>query len=636
MTRSLFDLDLTDSDHEFLDGTTHPGHVGISDSTSTTSSIPDPREAHADEPTGEFHLLGPPGCGKTFALTQRWIPKAIARFGADAVAVCSLTNAAANEIASRQRVPLDPMRVSTLHGMARQALSAGLGEPVQNAQSPKNLTLWNAHVHQDPHLALPGASEVGSESSGREQLGMRQRGLQVAQAGPDALQAVEILRHTRTPEDDWPDWVFYFWRAWRTWKYENELHDFTDLIEKCVERGIPAPTLRGEPVRALFGDEAQDFSTLSAALFRQWGADAEVFVLAGDPNQNIFGFAGTDNKNFHVAGWNPERTVVLGQSYRLPPAVQEEAERFLLRSTSRVPLEYAPRKDPPAISGVFTTRLTLGSRDLGNVANLIEDELDMLADEEGDDNRVTVLAHNSYTLAPLLSRLKQRGIIFHNPFAPKRGDWNPIKAGKRHVLGLVWGARPDLRGDDHPPRLWTWKELQDWAEVCTQKGLFLHGAKANIIKVSAKARGGSVMDSADLDRVFADAASVRNELVPMLRDPARDLEAVQWLAQNLALAPTKRLGYMIDVARSHGIVQLSREPRVVVGTLHSIKGATSGSVLLCPELTSRQVKQLKGSSDKDHDQIIQAFYVGMTRSSSRLHLLSAGVKFRKLLPHVTW
>ena len=663
---SYFDprFDLTENDLDFLEGSgkgtplfapiptdgpqdPETKSVSLEDARAPlgahTSSVEPPASCDAAgatktkaPPVGEFHLLGPPGCGKTYALTQRWIPRAVERFGADAVAVCSLTRAASVEIAARQRVPLHRDRVATLHSLAKKALTAALGQ-APLAQTPENLELWNQHVRQGP---LAYELQLGEK---HEAPGPRGRwGAPTGLSGDQSMAEIEMLRHRMVPEGKWPDSVMLFWREWRSWKYENELHDYTDWIEKAFERGFDPPECKGTPMRALIVDEAQDLSRLEMSLVRQWGAEMELFALAGDPNQSIYGFRGAEATEFHTQDFPAERTEVLGQSYRLPKDVQLRAEEFLCRSHSRVPLQYLPKQAESKASGVFSSTLSMDPRTVHDLVDLIEREVALLEDEKAeDDRRVSVLTRNAYMLSGVLGELRRRGILFYNPFQRERGDWNPLRTSQRHVLGLMWGARPDLRdaaseetgsalGD---VRLWTWRELKDWTEVVAQAGLLRRGAKANLIAKSAKERPQDVVDASDLDRIFTDAPMIRRELLPMIADPTRELETIQWLARRLSAGAAKKTAFVIRVATCSGIVALCSTPRVIVGTLHSIKGATSGSVILAPDLTRKQLVELKGPG---HDQTINLFYVGMTRASVRLHLLSPQMRRHTRQPHVEW
>jgi DNA helicase-2/ATP-dependent DNA helicase PcrA len=600
-------------------------------------------------PEGEFHLLGPPGTGKTTALTQKWIPRAIARYGPKAVAVCSLTRTAAAELASRQVVALPRERVGTLHSFARRALADVLGKP-ELAQIAENVERWNEEIAGGrPELRLSGssngaldapkASAGGSSGFTPEDRRRAARASQrAAPTGDEIMADIEVLRHRMVPVDDWPSGLLPLWQAWQAWKHEEQLFDFTDLISVALENGTAPPLLDGVAVEALFVDEAQDFSALEMALVRSWQEHVHVCVLSGDPNQSIFGFRGAEAHAFHdAASFSAKRTYVLGQSYRLPKNVQAKAEAWLTTASSSTPLSYKPRESDDA-GAVERVPDTMVARHAGSLASQVASELKRLEPMEGDHNRVMVLASAAYILKPILAELRRRRILYCNPFQADRGDWNPLKTSQRHIVTLFVGPCPYLTGEDGPggrePRLWSWSELKQWTDVLQAKGLLMHGAKANIIAREAKKRGRVIMDHGDLERVFVDAASIRADILPMIRDPKRVAETLNWLRDQMTASHARRLSFVLDVAR-HDIRQIMAPPRVVIGTIHSVKGGTAGTVFLSPDI-SRKHEEERRRSPEGFDGIIRLFSVGMTRASSKLVLLSPTRRGQRLTPHVQW
>lgn len=248
---------------EWLDA----GMPPMAGSTCPPTSEPRNPCLHPPEPdaaSGEFHLLGPPGTGKTTQLAEVWIPRAIDRFGPSAVAVVSLTRAAAFEVAGRG-TELPRRRIGTLHSMGRAALSAD-GIPLELAQTPDGIKAWN-----EDRAAF-----------GAEALELSNDGSAVADG---LLEQTGLLRGLLTPVDDWPEPVRRFWAAWVMWKRAVQRLDFADLVEKPVEFDAPPPTLDGIGVECLICDEVQDMCRLDMRLVRHWGASVSVLVLAGDPNQ---------------------------------------------------------------------------------------------------------------------------------------------------------------------------------------------------------------------------------------------------------------------------------------------------------------------------------------------------------------
>lgn len=349
-------------------------------------------------------------------------------------------------------------------------------------------------------------------------------------------------------------------------------------------------------------------------------------------HNSIYGFRGAARGAFHPLGFPEERTEVLRQSYRVAKPVQEYAERLSERAHTHVPVEYAPREDAGA--AVLRPACSILGRTHGaaEVAALADREVASLAACDGDHRRVMILASAGFLLRGVLKELRKRGLVYHNPFAPTRGDWNPMRTAHRHIGSFFVGPRPDLVGEDGPggrePRLWTWAELEDWVSCCAAKGLLRKGAKTHLLPEMVKHRPTAILDPADLDRVFADAAWVRSYLFPQVADPYLEGKTVEWLADAWTPAHRKRLDFPLSVAR-HSVAKLIREPRIVVGTIHSVKGGTAGAVILAPDLSQRHAREMRRSLD-GHDELIRMAYVGATRASTRLYLLRPCTKYRRM------
>lgn len=130
--------------------------------------------------------------------------------------------------------------------------------------------------------------------------------------------------------------VDYVHNSLLKYKRKNTLYDFTDLLEEFVLRGH-APQLK-----LLVVDEAQDLSRLQWLMVEKLAENSERTIVAGDDDQAIYDWAGADVGYFlQLKG----HTTTLGQSYRVPKAVQIAAFNLLKRIVHRRPKEWAPRDE---------------------------------------------------------------------------------------------------------------------------------------------------------------------------------------------------------------------------------------------------------------------------------------------------
>ncbi|PMP83574.1 MAG: ATP-dependent helicase, partial [Caldisericum exile] len=98
---------------------------------------------------------------------------------------------------------------------------------------------------------------------------------------------------------------------------EKKLFDFTSLLEKALENEM---MLAGD---LLVIDEFQDFGALHNLLIDKWLEHFRYSIAAGDDDQAIFEFAGSNAKFLIEA--KSEQSIVLPKSYRLPLDIHKEA-----------------------------------------------------------------------------------------------------------------------------------------------------------------------------------------------------------------------------------------------------------------------------------------------------------------------
>lgn len=497
-------------------------------------------------------VAGPPGTGKTQTLAAQ-AKRAAEKYGADRVMITSFTRAGAMEIADRA----DGIKLSgTLHSIAWRAL----GRP---KIAEANVGSWN-EAHPSLSISAKGESLAELESARRS-------------PGDKLLSSVNILRAQMIPEGQWPPNELAFWRTWQDWMAENDYIDFTGVLEKALKVLPYAP---GAP-RVLFHDESQDSTRLQWRLLRQWASQADYLVSAGDDDQALYSWLGATVDEF-IAPVSGE-TRVLGQSWRCPAAVAEVATAYAEANIrERMAKHWLPRDG----SEGTVTRSHLRWRDGEAVAKEIIDT----------DSTVMVLASAGYMLAPLIKALRERGELFWNPYRSDRGDWNPIRLEAERVT--TWQRLLAFMRPHTEATLWTVGDVRLWLPMVKRRGIVSGG-----LDVLAEHPADEFMTPDLLDAVFEDWQGPLNG-------------GAEWLSEHALAEKQRALAYPMRVLAKRSAAAFSASPRLIVGTVHSVKGGEAERVYLFPDLSMSAQQQMVRDADPFH----RLAYVGMTRAREDLVL----------------
>ena len=521
-----------------------------------------------DDDYDEYVIIGPPGCGKTTELGRQ---VRLATEAGKNVLVSSLTRASAAEIAGRD-LPIPPEAVGTLHSHCYQAL----GQPTI-AQDRAHLEDWNA---QNPALALTTSAADKSKSLDEDNLDPT-----TDQAPGDELMAqYQILRSRMVTPDPNSD-VGKFAKAWTDWKNANDLMDFTDLIEQCLESVTRAPSAPD----VLYIDEAQDLDLLEMTLIRKWARTAGQLVAVGDPDQAIYIWRGADPKAFSTPHSSSANTRVLEQSYRVPREVHAQAVAWIDRTPDRRHIKYRPRD---ATGGFKRIEATFKLPQMA-----LKDAEEHLAEGKS----VMFLASCAYMLTNLIDTLKRTGTPFWNPNRKSNGAWNPLQ---RRARATTAADRILAFLELSQSSYWTAEDIYRWT---------------NAVKISGTvAKGGrqAVRDLKDDEEGTVSIDTITKLLTEEAMDAALSGD-LNWYQEQLVASKLQTSLFPLQIARLRGPETLRKQPQAVVGTIHSTKGAEADVVYVFPDLSRAGMSEWSGATNQ-RASVFRLFYVAMTRAKETL------------------
>ena len=373
----------------------------------------------------------------------------------------------------------------------------------------------------------------------------------------------QILRQRLIPPEGWPRDVREWHEVWSDWMRQTHRMDYTAWLEACL---VDRDVLPEQAVVCV--DEAQDHTPLQLAVLRSW--NTEHMVMWGDDDQCLYAFTGADPARFFDHPVETES--VLSQSYRIPPAVHLIASSITSKMHSRAPKEYTPAGHAGRAS---MSPLSLEDPRL----------LDRIAEMEGSR---MVLATCEYMLADLVSRLREIGVAFHNPYRKIARAWNPLDAPSERLEAYLSGEM-------------TGSAIASWADMLPAKA-YRPEQRTRFIEEMRTMRGRNVLRSR-LAQAFHDHSMKRIAR----RDPRLFTEFPR-----TSLPSWK---YMLNVLRRGDDW---RDPQVVVGTIHSVKGGEADTVLIAPDMSPAAFREAAW----DPDTMLRTFYVGVTRARHNLSLLA--------------
>lgn len=326
------------------------------------------------------------------------------------------------------------------------------------------------------------------------------------------------------------------------------------------------------------------------------------YIADGIATHNcIYGFTGATPDAVLDPEIPDDHKIILKQSYRVPRAIHARAVRWIEQVNRRQEKDYLPRP----FEGDFN-RLSTGTYKSPEYY-ILKTALQHL--EQGKS--VMFLASCGYMLQPIVQVLRKNAIPFHNPYRRSNGFWNPLRMGRgssaNRVLSLLV-AHPQF---GEGTRAWTCGDFALWADWLHSEGVIKRGMKKKLSSLTPA----DPVTIETLDETFEPAAL--EALLKTFDGSYGDL--LEWWRRRLNATVFKRAQFTSDIAAVRGPQALVDAPRVVVGTIHSVKGGEADVVYLFPDL-SRDGDAAYQQAGQPRDSVIRQFYVGMTRARETLYI----------------
>ena len=383
---------------------------------------------------------------------------------------------------------------------------------------------------------------------------------------------MNVLRNRMVPVKKWPTYTKKFYDDWTWWMSMNGYIDFTGMLER-VKKEFLMPD-----IDILFVDECQDLSALQLDILASW-ADRSVSTLyVGDSDQAIFRWAGSSPDDFIDMEYDNFKA--LQQSYRVPKTIHEYSQKVISQVKKRENIEYHPTDtDGRVVHGMIYPLLEL-------------------------DGTHMILARCGYQLKRWKDYLINTRTVWHNPYRPEDRAWNPTKTKTWRAAEAyckLKNAEPVTKND-----------FLNMVNQITAKNNLVYGAKTELKKHAHEKipEKVTVFDLYDIG-IFTDKFL-------MLDAPVTDVVKLSGTAQKL-----------ISVIDEQDII---KEPKVVLGTIHSAKGGEADHVWLDTGTSSRCLQAIVQEPGVADDEARVA-YVGVTRAKKTLGLMACNGIRNPVLPN---
>jgi superfamily I DNA/RNA helicase len=343
--------------------------------------------------------------------------------------------------------------------------------------------------------------------------------------------------------------------------------DFDDMIEGCLQSKINFP-----PIDVLILDEAQDCTPLQWQVIFKIAKKAGRVYLAGDDDQGIYGWNGADS-NYFTEYW-PGRSVKLRKTRRFGKAIYDFSQVIRRGILDSVEKEYEPGDTEGYVKRYLNFKEIPFEKEqgtwfiLGRV-NTWVNELRMLAKDSGlyfkDNKDNKCFDIHQWDAIKSWTKLSN-GKKINKPQAQNLYKFINNLATSNFRGDRFWMSEPDFRD-------YNFEELKDWCG---------------------------------------------------LEIPDEQKKTPWYFVLRRNFKPNQKR-HFIRLLRRYGQAELDADPKIVIDTIHSVKGDEADHVVMYNKANYPSNFDTKNIDEKIDER--KVWYTGATRAKKSLHLLKSNYKY---------
>ena len=389
------------------------------------------------------------------------------------------------------------------------------------------------------------------------------------------------------------DEVQYVYTQYEHFKKQNNLIDFEDMLHKGLH-----PDIVFDYYKLLIVDECQDLSRLEWKVVAKLSKNSEDLYLAGDDDQAVFGWKGSDVSIFQK--WPIRKREILPHTYRLPRKIYDLAQGLTRQIEKRMGNTYKVKKDEEGV--------------LERIGQLeeIEDKIKVGAN-------MIMCARSRNKCNQFVRYLKDMGLVWQEKTSEQ--------AGRRFTPSVPRSATDIINN---------WNKLQKGegikgVEVMKlikefKEDLVEYGKKTALINTNL-----CPPEFLNEDKLFTFSMLKENYFVLAdIKKPWFDIFIFKSARTTTSKRPhalyEDRNDYNNYLKRAYQLDPTFKKTDILVSTIHGVKGMERDIVFMSTVWTWPSYNNFKQGTPLEQDEEVRVAYVGVTRAKHELYLFEPMIK----------